>query len=89
MSLLVSVARVSDVPNPAAMQEFHTEHEELFGAYCEVPKILRDPNDPNQVAVVAQVHDLDGLRAASRTPAGDAMMRKYGFIEQLSYFLEE
>ncbi|MEX0347807.1 MAG: hypothetical protein AB3N15_00145 [Paracoccaceae bacterium] len=89
MPMLVSIARVADVPTPTKMQEFHDEHERVLGAYADVPKILRDPNDPNQVAVVCDVRDLDGLRAATRTPEGDAMMRKYGFIEQLSYFLED
>ena len=88
MTMLVSIARVSEVPNPTEMQEYEDEHEKLFGAYAELPRILRDPNDANQVAVVGQVKDLDGLRAASRTPEGDAFMRKYGFLEQLSVFLE-
>ena len=76
---------------PVHIKVAHTadEHDALLGAYAEVPKILRDPNDPNQVAVLTNVRDLDGLRAATRTPEGDAMMRKYGFIEQLSYFLED
>ena len=52
-------------------------------------EILRDPNDAYQVAVVGDVKDLEKVRTVSRTPEGDAMMRKYGFVEQLSYFLEE
>ncbi|SEN73925.1 hypothetical protein SAMN04488011_1063 [Palleronia pelagia] len=39
--------------------------------------------------LIGKVHDLERLREISRSPAGDAMMRKFGFIEQLSYFLEE
>ena len=89
MPMMVSIARVADVPDPVTMQAFNEDHETLLGAYADVPKILRDPNDANQIAVVTNVRDLDGLRAATRTPEGDAMMRKYGFIEQLSYFLEE
>ncbi len=51
--------------------------------------MLRDPEDAHQIAIVGDVWDLDGLRKASRTPEGDAFMRKYGFLEQLSYFLED
>jgi len=87
--MMVSIARISEMPDPSLMKEWEAEHEKLLGAYSDVPKILRDPKDANQIAVVANVRDLDGLRAATRTPEGDAMMRKWGFIEQLSYFLEE
>ncbi len=61
----------------------------MFGAYSATPKMLRDPEDAHQIAIVGDVWDLDGLRKASRTPEGDAFMRKYGFLEQLSYFLED
>ncbi len=89
MPMMVSIARVADVPNPEKMPEFIAAHEDIFGDAADPPKILRDPNDPNQVAVLANVHDLDRLRTLSRTPEGDAMMRRFGFLEQLSYFLED
>ena len=89
MTLMVSIARVTDVPNPENIPEFRAAHDKLFGAYSDVPKILSDPNDRNQIAIVQDVKDLEGLRAASRSPEGDAMMRKYGFLEQLCYFLED
>lgn len=89
MPLIVSIARVSDIPEQGPNSEFATAHQKAFGAFSAVPKILRDPEDPNQVAVVGQVHDVEGLRAASRTPEGDAVMRQFGFLEQLSYFLED
>lgn len=85
MPIMVSIARVAKIPDPA---EFRADHERILGAYAEVPKVLRDPNDSNQVAFVGEVYDLEGLRRATRTPEGDAMVRKYGFLEQLSYFLE-
>lgn len=88
MTLMVSIARVSRKPDAAEMEAFHAEHKALVGAYAGEGKILDDPNDPNQIAVVVDVHDLEGLRRVTRTPEGDAMMRKYGFLEQLSYFLE-
>ncbi|MEJ6390295.1 hypothetical protein [Gymnodinialimonas ulvae] len=89
MALMVSIARTADVPNPGKVQEYREDHARVFGTYADLPKLLPDPNDPNQIAVVGEVHGLDGLRAASRTPEGDAMMRKWGFIEQLSFFVEE
>lgn len=89
MPMLVSIARVSETPTPEKLAAFEADHEAQLGAYAAVPKILRDPNDPHQIAVVAEVHDLEGLRAATRTPEGDAMMRRHGFLEQLSYFLED
>ena len=89
MTMLVSVTRVSHIPEGAELEEFHAAHKELFGDAAGDMKFLRDPQDANQVAVVGEVHDLEKLREISRTPEGDAMMRKYGFIEQLSYFLED
>lgn len=88
MALMVSIARISRKPDAAEMQAFHAEHDALLGDYAGPAKILDDPNDPNQIAVVVDVRDLDGVRRATRTPEGDAMMRKYGFLEQLTYFLE-
>ncbi|MDB4112002.1 hypothetical protein N9571_05565, partial [Yoonia sp.] len=64
-------------------------HKALFGDAMTIKAILRDPNDAYQVAVVGEVTDLEKVRNVSRTPEGDAWMRKYGFVEQLSYFLEE
>mgnify|MGYP001557021434 CR=1 FL=1 len=89
MPIMISIARISEFPSPERQKAWAQEHEALFGAYAEVPRVLRDPNDPNQIAIMGEVHDLDGLRAASRTPEGDAHMRRYGFHEQLSYFLED
>lgn len=71
------------------LPEYHAEQKAVFGDSMTIRAILRDPNDPHQVAVVGHVKDLEAMRAISRTPEGDAMMRKYGFVEQLSYFLEE
>lgn len=88
MTLMVSIARVSRKPGAAEMQAFHAEHDAMLGDYAGPATILDDPNDPNQIALICDVHDLQGLRHATRTPEGDAMMRKYGFLEQLSYFLE-
>lgn len=89
MPTLISIARISEFPGAERQKAWEEEHAALFGAYAEVPRMLRDPNDPNQIAIIGEVNDLDGLRAASRTPEGDAHMRRYGFLEQLSYFLED
>ena len=88
MTLMVSIARISHKPDATELQAFHAENDALLGRYAGPAKILDDPNDPNQIAVLVDVHDLEGLRKATRTAEGDAMMRKYGFLEQLSYFLE-
>ena len=88
MSLMVSIARVSTDENPFGTKEFHEAHDKIFGDAIEIKAILRDPKDPYQVAMVGDVKDLEHVRTASRTPEGDAMMRRFGFIEQLSYFLE-
>jgi len=89
MTMMVSIARVSTTENPLGSAEYQAEHDVIFGDSTKITAILRDPNDPYQVAVVGDVKDLERMRAASRTPEGDAFMRKYGFVEQLSYFLEE
>jgi hypothetical protein len=89
MTMLVSVCRVSHIPVGAELEDFHAAHKEVFGDAVGKMTFLRDPQDANQAAVVGQVHDLEKMRELSRTPTGDAMMRKFGFVEQLSYFLEE
>ena len=89
MTMMVSIARVSTTENPMNLPEYQAEQKAVFGDSMTIMAILRDPNDPHQVAVVGDVKDLEAMRAISRTPEGDAMMRKYGFVEQLSYFLEE
>lgn len=89
MTLLVSVTRVSHIPVGSELDEFHIAHQNLFGGAVGKMKFLRDPQDANQAAVVGEVHDLEKMRQISRTPEGDAMMRKFGFIEQLSFFLED
>ncbi|QIE41957.1 hypothetical protein G5B39_08295 [Rhodobacteraceae bacterium SC52] len=89
MTLLVSVTRVSHIPVGPELEDFHAAHKEIFGETVGKMTFLRDPHDANQAAVVGDVHDLEKMRAISRTPEGDAMMRKYGFMEQLSYFLED
>ena len=88
MTLMVSIARISRKPDAAEMKAFHAEHEAMLGAFAGPAKVLDDPNDPHQIAVVVDVNDLEGLRQATRTQEGDAMMRRYGFLEQLSYFIE-
>ena len=68
MTLLVSVTRVSHIPEGAELADFHAAHEKLFGAAVGKMTFLRDPQDANQVAVVGKVHDLEKMRAISRTP---------------------
>jgi len=89
MTMMISIARVSTTENPTGSAAYEAEHKALFGDAMTIKAILRDPNDAYQVAVVGEVTDLEKFRTVSRTPEGDAWMRKYGFVEQLSYFLEE
>ena len=89
MTLLVSITRVSHIPQGTELAEFHAAHERLFGDAVGRMTFLRDPQDATQAAVIGKVHDLEKMREISRTPEGDAMMRKFGFVEQLSYFLED
>ena len=89
MSMMISIARVSTTQNPMESAVYEAEHKAVFGDSMTIKAILRDPNDAYQVAVVGDVKDLEKVRTVSRTPEGDAMLRKYGFVEQLSYFLEE
>ena len=79
MSMMVSIARVSTTENPIETKEFQDEHRRIFGNAMEIRAILRDPVDPYQIAVVGNVRDLEKVRVASRTPEGDAMMRRFGF----------
>lgn len=89
MTFLVSITRVSHIPVGAEIEDVHTAHQAVFGDAVGKKTFLRDQKDANQAAVVGKVHDLEMMREISRSPAGDAMMRKCGFNEQLSYFLEE
>ncbi|MBW4986079.1 hypothetical protein KZZ07_26505 [Mameliella sp. CS4] len=89
MTLLVSVVRRTGPRSPEEMEAYKTAHQEVFGACADVPRFLRSPTDDTLGAVVGEVHDLEELRRISRTPEGDALMRKYGFLEQLDYFIEE
>lgn len=89
MSMMISIARVSMTENPLNLASYQDEQKAIFGDAMQVTHILRDPNDAHQVAVVGDVKDLGAVRRISRTPEGDAHMRKWGFVEQLSYFLEE
>lgn len=88
MSMMISIARVSTTENPINSATYHADHNAVFGDAMETKAILRDPNDAYQVAVFGEFKDLERVRSVSRTPAGDAMMRIYGFVEQLSDFLE-
>jgi len=88
MPMMISIARTSTTENPMGSPTFHAAHEAVFGDAITIKAIIPDANDPYQVAVVGEVKDIEKVRAVSRTPEGDAMMRKYGFVEQLSYFWE-
>ena len=89
MTMMISIARVSTTEDWLNSDEYQADQKAIFGDSMQITAVLRDPNDANQIAVVGDVKDLERMRAASRTPEGDAMMRKYGFVEQLSYFLED
>lgn len=89
MPMLVSITRVTHIPVGAELEELHKAHKEVFGGSTGPLTFLRDPNDANQAAVVGEVHNFEKMREISRSPEGEALMRKFGFIEQLSYFLED
>lgn len=89
MPMMVSIVRRSHVLDASEMKAREEAFSEIFGACADVPKFLPDSKDKNLVALVGDVHDVDELRRISRTPEGDDMMRKFGFLEQLNYFLEE
>ena len=89
MTLLVSVVRRTGPRTADEMEAYKKAHQEVFGSCADVPRFLRSPTDDTLGAVVGEVHDLEELRRISRTPEGDALMRKFGFLEQLDYFIEE
>ncbi|SMX23775.1 hypothetical protein [Boseongicola aestuarii] len=85
MTRMISIARI----DPSKKREdWIAEHDAKFGQYATIAGAFAHPEDKNQIAVVMNVTDLDGLRAASRSADGDTFMRERGFIEQLDYFLE-
>ena len=85
MTRMISIARI----DPSKKREdWISEHNAQFGQYATIDGAFDHPEDKNQMAVVMNVTDLDGLRAVSRTPEADAFMRERGFVEQLDYFLE-
>ena len=43
MTTMISIARVSHHPTPEERAAWEAEHRALFGAYAEVPRILRVP----------------------------------------------
>ena len=85
MPKMIAVARVD---RSKERENWVEQHNAMFGQYGIVEAAMFSPEDPNQIAIIANVSDLDGLRAATRTPEGDAFMRDMGFVEQLCYFLE-
>jgi len=89
MPPMESVIRRSHARTSGEMEDYAKAHKKIFGSCADVRKVLRSLDDVNLVAVVGQVHDLDELRRISRTPAGDAMMRRNGFLEQFNHFVEE
>ena len=86
MTRMISIARI----DPSKKRDnWIAEHDATFGAYATIDSAFAHPQDKNQMAVVMNVTDLDGLRAISRSPEGDAFMRERGFVEQLDYYLED
>lgn len=85
MTRMISIGRVD---RSKVTENWKTEHNERFGQYATIDGAFDHPEDKNQMAIVLNVTDLEGLRKASRTPEGDAFMRKGGFVEQLDYYLE-
>jgi hypothetical protein len=85
MPTMVSVARIDPSKESGNGK---TLHNRAFGQYATMVSLLRDPTDPSRIAAIFDVHDLEGLRTASRTPEGDAAMREMGFVEQLGFYLE-
>lgn len=88
MPMMISIARSSTTENPMKSATFHAEHAAMFGDAITIKAIIPDANDAYQYAVVGDVKDIEHVRKVSRTPEGDALLRKYGFVEQLSYFWE-
>ncbi|QMU58558.1 MAG: hypothetical protein GKR98_10350 [Boseongicola sp.] len=86
MTQMISIARIDRTKMSDNWEE---TNRALFGADASVEAILPHAEDPNQVAVVLDVKDLEGMRAATRTPEGDAAMRDGGFVEQLCYFIQD
>jgi len=85
MTRMIAIARID---RSKQRDNWIAEHNAEFGQYATVDGAFDHPEDKNQMAVVMNVTDLDGLRTISRTPEGDAFMRERGFVEQLDYFLE-
>lgn len=80
-------ARV-DISKASDSEAGIAHHNKQFGQYATLEAVFADPEDPAQFAFLFELHDLDGLRAATRTPAGDAIIREGGFAEQLGYYLQ-
>ena len=90
MTIGVSICRVSRVPAAEEMAELNAEHHALYGGAIKGDMtILRDPKDPNQTAAVFEINDLEQFFAISGTPESDALMRKWGVVEPLSFFHED
>ncbi|SFS13883.1 hypothetical protein [Yoonia litorea] len=89
MTLFASIVRRTGPRSQEEMDAYKAAHQKVFGNCADVPTFLRSPKDDTLAAVVGEVHDLEEMRRISRTPEGDALMRKYGFLEQLDYFIEE
>ena len=85
MTRMITIARID---RSKQRDNWIAENNAEFGQYATVDGAFDHPEDKNQMTVVMNVTDLDGLRAISRTPDGDAFMRERGFVEQLVYFLE-
>lgn len=85
MTKVVMVVRTEFIPNHA---EHDAEFLEILGHCAEVPVFLPDPKDPSQMAIIGEVSNLDELRRVLSTSTGEAFMKKHGFVEELSFFVE-
>lgn len=85
MPKMISVARIDTSKNTDPASGIAV-HNKAFGQYATMLDVLRDPADPAQFAFIFDVHDLEGLRAATRTAEGSAVMEEAGFVEQLAVY---
>lgn len=88
MPMMISTMRVARFPTAQERAQHEAAFRALFGACSDVPRMLPNPHNPNEVALCGQVHDLEELRRISRTPEGDALMRQHGLLEQLAFYIE-
>lgn len=88
MPMMVSIQQVSRPVTQEDIDFMFAQHNDAIGDAAEPPRVLVNPNDPTQIAIVGEVNDLDAVRRRSRGAAAEKLQKERGLTStQLFYFM--